>query len=257
MLRDGKTPQTSLNKPKGNPYDDKFNWTGDTALFLENALEQSYVPLSEPKAPDGSSPNFGYYWFFKSENINAPTLVTCIGGPGFCVMSKALNRYNPYKLDIKEHKIVKNDPQKDISNRYNLLYLESPVGSGYSFCTKSTRVTSYDQIGNNAVEVIMHVVKQHPEMEKNGWWFNGESFCGYQIPVIAWACHEKAKLRIDGIILENPRLSYKQFAGLQDQYRALEEFKVWNGCCHKCYCNSYIRPYMNCCGFCGCLSFQQ
>jgi len=196
-----KSNPKKVDQAKVNPYDNRFNWSEGTQEFL-NMVEQEYVPLpSGPKDTENHPINQGYYWYMPcKENSEAPIMVTMIGGPGMCCMSKALGRHNPYKVNREKQSLEKNE--NDITDRYHLLYIESPVGSGFSYCNEKTKVKTFKEIGENAVDIFTHLIKKHPNLKNCPWWFNGESFCGLQLPVVACAAANDLKLKVQGVILE-------------------------------------------------------
>jgi hypothetical protein len=233
-----------------NPYD---AMTMDQDSFLGVEVKHSYVPLSQPKNKAGVCPNEGFFWFYPSHNPDAPVLCTVIGGPGMCCISKAFGRYNPLDIDPKTRKFVKNDDS--IIDRFSLLYLECPVGSGFSIATKETMVSTYAHLGENAMECIEYVMESHPQARETKWFFNGESFCGLSVPQIA--CHfiDAYPGLYKGAVLETCVLSPKQTQGYDYQLAILDEHKIWNGCCHRCYC-SYCMCMGLCCWKMGCMDFS-
>ena len=124
-VQPGETKEKPLKEIKENPYDMTFNWDKEDR-WCGVDISYGYVPLSEPKNAKGVCPNKGFYWFYPSPNPNAPVLVTVIGGPGMCVVSKAFGRYNPLDVSRKDKKLFRNE--NSIIDRFQLLYIECPIG---------------------------------------------------------------------------------------------------------------------------------
>jgi len=169
-----------------------------------------------------------------------------------CCISKAFGRYNPLDVDRKNKRMVK--APNAITDRFNLLYIESPVGSGYSVATKETMVPSYKVLGENAIEVFRAVMEVHQPLKNAKWFFNGESFCGLQLPTIASAFIDAFPGQYKGAVLETCVLGPEQVSGYDYQMQILDDHKVWNGCCHRCYCN-YCMCYGLCCMKMGVIDF--
>lgn len=146
--------------PNANNFD--LNYTFDKIdMFRNTQWFSNYVTMSQPKIKSGSLPNLGFYflWEAKDNNKNPkPVLVTLSGGPGNCVMTKAFGTYNPLDIDpIK--KILINNPHS-IADRFNLLYIESPVGNGFSKVFNKNYVKSFDTVAHNAGECIQDLLNR-------------------------------------------------------------------------------------------------
>lgn len=81
-----------LNKKKGNqsqlkgeksenPFDSSFKWDEEDP-FIGVKVDFGYVPLSQPIP----GKNEGFYYLYPCKGrVNAPVLISLIGGPGMCV----------------------------------------------------------------------------------------------------------------------------------------------------------------------------
>ena len=236
-----------------NPYDSIFNWN-EQSPFLGVKVDFGYVFMNEPVGKKVDERNYGFYWMYICDQPDAPVLITTIGGPGSCVLTKAFGRFNPQDIDPVKHCLIRNEDS--IANRYHLIYLESPVGSGLSYCHKNTQVSKYDTIGNNAVQILKAIINNNPNLNLQScdFFFNGDSFCGIQLPVIIKALKKEHKIKFCGLILEAPFFSYKQINSYNHQKEKQDELKLWNGGCHKCS-SLYCMCIFKCLRDCGCQSF--
>lgn len=65
---------------------------------------------------------------------------------------------------------------------------------------------SYNELAMGIEDVVRDLLSKYPEWSEKEWWFNGEGWCGLEIPAVAWHLKSMLSLKIKGIILENPIL---------------------------------------------------
>lgn len=226
--------QTQAKASKdSNPYDHIFKWN-ESDPWLGVPVDYGYVYMSLPVGKECSSTNYGFYWMYPSQKKNAPVLITFIGGPGMCVLSKAFGRFNPLDIDKQNHCLFKNN--NAITNRYHLIYVESPIGSGFSYCSDKTKVKNYEVLADNAAETLEFIFKKHSilNLREREFFFNGETFCGLQLPKIISEVRDQCKIKVSGVILETPLFDPKQFNSYHHHSNFLNELKLWNNNCQKC-----------------------
>jgi hypothetical protein len=210
-----------------NPFDKKFRLSKSDP-FLGQNVEFNYIPLSKPLS-------FGFYCLWKSTLHQAPIIVHFIGGPGRCVLNKAFGGYNPLHIDSKRS-CLKINPDSAIS-KYNLLYIESPIGSGYSKTTSKAQIKDYSALVDAIEEVFVYLRLKHPRSKNLDVYCIGDGFCGLQLPAIAWHLKVKMALNVQGIILENPLLHPDQLSSVKIHTQHMEQNGLWKGGCEKGVCN--------------------
>ena len=183
---------TSENGP--TVYNDNFNWNIENP-WLSTYPEYGYIPLKQQG-------NYGFYWLWRSSTSNSPTLIHMIGGPGRSVLKKAFGGYNPLIVNKKKSKLSIN--RHSATDRYNLLYIECPIGSGYSVTTKQSQIKNFDELASSVEEIAEYLFKKHPSSKGGESFYIGDGFCGLEIPVIVTRILLKYKNSIKGIFLENP-----------------------------------------------------
>jgi hypothetical protein len=247
-----------LDQPKFCPeksknyYDSAWNfdksdpWLGCPVTF-------DYVPMTNPKPKKGKAPNQAYYFGWISPNEFAPTLVHLTGGPGYTSIAKGLDRYNPIRMNLKD-KCFELNPAS-ILDRYNLLYIECPIGAGYSIASSSTKVKSFDTLGENAVELFRGIFQKHPQLAKNDFFFNSESFAGLSTPTVIHFLVRDLEIKYKGAVLECPWFGPEQFNDYRNQKKYLIDKKMWNGGGHKCCCLG-MMGLMQCLKRCKCINQQ-
>ena len=198
-------PTPAQKTPSDNFYDENFKWN-DEDPWLGTAVDFGYVSMTKPAPPRGKPQNQGWYFMYVCPNPDAPVLVSSIGGPGYAIATKIFNRYNPLRINIEERCLEQNPDS--ITDRYHLIYLDAPVGAGFSTCLPETKVPSYKILGENACEVFEEIFKKHPALATADFFFNGESFSGLSLPAITHALISAFSIKFKGAILGNPPFSH-------------------------------------------------
>jgi len=156
-----------------------------------------------------------FYWMLEKEGGSVegktPVLLWLNGGPGASSITGLLaENIGPYQLSgttftYNEHAWT---------DKYNVLIIDNPVGSGYSatediaVCYSSTEreVAANFYIALNSFFNVLHT-----EYKRNPFWLTGESYAGKYIPNIAEYLHEKG-FPFKGVVLGNglyePELQY-------------------------------------------------
>jgi len=127
------------------------------------------------------------------------------------------------------------------------------VGSGFSVATEKSKVKDFVTIAHNAVEVMQKVLEKYPGMKDSQFFFNGESFCGLSLPVVAVALQEKLGLKYKGMVLETCVVAPEQVNTVDQQFKMLDKYQLWNGKCHECYCKACMS-YGSCLKKTGCIN---
>ena len=71
--------------------------------------------------------------------------------------------------------------------KYHMLFVDNPIGTGFSFCDKGTWVTSNEQMADNFL-TFLHVWYSdecYPEFKNTSLYLTGESHAGKYISFIA------------------------------------------------------------------------
>jgi carboxypeptidase C (cathepsin A) len=131
-----------------------------------------------------------HYWFIGSEGADAaaaPVTVWLNGGPGCSSLDGLVYEHGPFRFDAA-------DPTKLVrfnytwAKRSNLLYLEAPVGVGFSY---SDDPADYNCTDDTTALDNLHAVEQFyalfPEFKANDLFLTGESYAGVYVPTLAEA----------------------------------------------------------------------
>ncbi|KAG8227812.1 hypothetical protein J437_LFUL010970 [Ladona fulva] len=141
-----------------------------------------------------------FFWFFpaKYDYEKAPVVLWLQGGPGATSLFGLFTENGPFfiskKLYLKSRKY-------SWSNTHSVLYIDNPVGTGYSF-TDDDRGYSRNEtsVGENLYSCLLQFFKMFPEIQRNEFFVTGESYAGKYVPAISYTIHEKnpkAKMHIN------------------------------------------------------------
>lgn len=131
-----------------------------------------------------------HYWFISSESATPatdPVTIWLNGGPGCSSLDGLVYEHGPFRFDPT-------DPGKLVrfnftwAKKSNMLYLEAPVGVGFSY---SDNVADYNCTDDTTALDSLHAVEQFyhlfPELKPNGLFITGESYAGVYVPTLAEA----------------------------------------------------------------------
>lgn len=180
-------------------------------MFLDEEYESGLVNL---KNGDDM-----FYWLFKSKSTPStdPVVMWLTGGPG-CASEVALFFENgPYTINDD----MSLNPNAQAWNKIsNLLYVDQPVGSGFSKCSSIFHYdTNEDQIAETMKTFLDGFVAANPEYKGRDFYITGESYAGHYIPAIGYYLSHNVTdlpLNFKGVAIGNgwvdPIVQYPQYA---------------------------------------------
>jgi carboxypeptidase C (cathepsin A) len=158
-----------------------------------------------------------FFWFFESRSkpSSDPLLLWLTGGPG-CSSEIALFAENgPCSLDEQGVNTIVNP--YSWNSKANLLYVDQPSGTGFSFGDESK---THDEKGvaNNLYFFLQAFLNKAPQYRKSPFYLFGESYAGHYVPATAhriWkGNNDKSNLKINlkgvsvGNGMTNPLLQF-------------------------------------------------
>lgn len=171
------------------------------------------------------------YFFWKFEGHNkvlteegSPLILWLNGGPGCSSMAGALMEVGPFRLN-KNAEVIPNEGSWHM--RGSVLFLDQPVGTGFSFAKEFPQSNKMDLITDNFMTFLKNYLKTFPEDKKRDLIFAGESYAGQYLPYFAQAIAEHndktdsddAKINLKALMIgngwidpETQYLSYVPFA---------------------------------------------
>lgn len=123
-----------------------------------------------------------FYWFFESRNDpeNDPVILWLNGGPGCSSMTGLFFELGPSGLTNET--VPKFNPYSWNSNA-SIIFLEQPVGVGYSY-SNSERVSTSLVAAKDVYVFLELFFQKFPHFLKNQLHIAGESYAGHYIPAI-------------------------------------------------------------------------
>ncbi|XP_058076011.1 serine carboxypeptidase-like 34 [Magnolia sinica] len=148
-----------------------------------------------------------FYWFFEAMNQpqSKPVLLWLNGGPGCSSIG-----YGEAQ-ELGPFLVQKGSPELKFNNytwnkEANLLFLESPVGVGFSYTNTSSDIKELgDQItAKDSYTFLVNWFRRFPQFKALEFYISGESYAGHYIPQLA-----------DVIFEENKRTARENFINLK------------------------------------------
>jgi len=174
-----------------------------------------------------------FYWFVEAESGNqpgvTPNIIWMNGGPGASsIMGLMVENIGP--LTLQQSGELAENPHA-WSGKNNVMIIDNPVGSGFSFTGKESYVKSEKEMREDFYTALKFIFTQHPEYARNPLWVTGESYGGKYVPNVAYEIHIRGEFPLKGIIIGNgvysgliqnptvPEFAYNQ--GLIDEHQLL------------------------------------
>lgn len=181
-----------------------------------------------------------FFWLVSSQRnpTQDPVVVWLMGHPGFSSMYGAFQENGPFCFSPSGDLILN---KHSWTKRYNMLYIDNPVGIGYSFTDNDAGYArSQDQVADNLYNFMIQFYELFPELRNNQLIVGGESFGGKFATSLAHQIHKHnpishTKMNITGLFVGNSFLdpihmldysSYLYRLGIIDYQSLLEMRKL-------------------------------
>lgn len=168
-----------------------------------------------------------FYWFFEAQTqpSKRPLLLWLNGGPGCSSIGYgAAVELGP--LRVKRCGTGLEFNKYAWNKEANLLFLESPVGVGFSYTNTSSDLTSLEDgiVANDAYSFLINWLKRFPQYQDHDFYIAGESYGGHYVPQLAELVYERNKeknkypyINFKGFIVGNPETDdFYDMKGLVD-----------------------------------------
>ena len=167
----------------------KSKQTSILAILLVSALSSpilerginGYIPVT--KDPEN---NQMFFWYFKSRTlpeISAPLVIWLNGGPGSSSMFGLAYENGPFLVDIEGNSSL--NPHS-WNTKANILYVDQPVGTGYSIGTPEYYARNKSMVEEYFYEFMVKFLELQDFKKFKGHplYLTGESYAGHYIPQI-------------------------------------------------------------------------
>ncbi|KAG1656513.1 Lysosomal protective protein [Nymphon striatum] len=148
--------------------------------------------------------NYLHYWFVESQNNASvdPVVLWMNGGPGCSSLTGLLTEHGPYLLQ-KDGKTLHYN-ENSWNKVANVLYLESPVGVGFSYNKNKSYQTDDDRTTFDNFFAVKSFFKKFPKFLKNEFYVTGESYGGMYVPLLTKIISQKApEINLKGFAIGN------------------------------------------------------
>ena len=142
----------------------------------------------------GSDTKKLHYWFAESENdpSNDPVVLWLNGGPGCSSLDGFLYEHGPFRvgLDAATKNATLTPFEYSWNKKASTLYIEAPVGVGFSYSTSSTKDDLQCDDDSQAVDnlaALKSFFTKFPEFASREFYITGESYGGIYVPTLAEA----------------------------------------------------------------------
>jgi carboxypeptidase D len=156
-----------------------------------------------------------FFWRFENKHLanRHRTVLWLNGGPGCSSEDGVMMEIGPYRL--KGEKLEEREGAWDEFS--NLLFVDNPVGTGYSYVDTNSYIHELHTMAENMVVFLEKYYKIFPEEEGNDLYIAGESYAGQHIPYIAKAILDRnksgntaKKWNLQGLLIGNGWISAKE-----------------------------------------------
>ncbi|XP_047514480.1 venom serine carboxypeptidase-like [Pieris napi] len=171
----------------------------NSTQFLDIKSHSGFITVNEKY----DSNLFFWYFPFKGNISTTPLIIWLQGGPGYTSLKGLFDINGP--LDVSSGKVKKR--QFSWNSDYSMLFLDNPVGTGFSFTGDDRGYTdNEDDVGDQMHTFLVQFLKIFPELQEAPLFVAGESYAGKYVPALAIQIHrrmEKHPINLKGIAIGN------------------------------------------------------
>ncbi|XP_065287707.1 probable serine carboxypeptidase CPVL [Dermacentor albipictus] len=174
-----------------------------------------------------------FFWFFpaKENPEKAPVVLWLQGGPGGSSLFGLFVEHGPYRVAKGGVPELRDTTW---AQRYSMLYIDNPVGAGFSFTQDDNGYARNEvDVGRDLHEALQQFFTLFDEYAANDFYATGESYAGKYVPAIAHAIDTGVAPRVkinlrgiaigDGMVDPETMFDYADFlyqVGLVDRRQA-------------------------------------
>jgi len=183
-----------------------------------------------------------FYWLFNSRQDSStdPLVIWLTGGPG-CSSELAIFYENgPYTINDN---LTLNKNEFSWNSKANLLYVDQPVGTGFSHARDPTHFARNEKmVASNFYQFLLKFLAKYPMFSGRDLYITGESYAGHYIPAIAdyIVRNPDPALKLKGVAIGNgwvdPYLQYPAYAEFAYENKLIGKlpYSILNGAYKVC-----------------------
>ncbi|EKM61775.1 uncharacterized protein PHACADRAFT_190964 [Phanerochaete carnosa HHB-10118-sp] len=149
---------------------------------------ESYEVTSVFRIPRHLERKHLFSWFFEARHDpeNAPLMLWLNGGPGArTIASGLLFEHGPYSVPVESITMKVN--KHSWNEKVNIIYLDQPVGTGYSYGSATTLMLA--TLAEDVYAFLQLWMHRFPRYAARPFHLAGESWSGHYVPHIAHLIH--------------------------------------------------------------------
>lgn len=148
-----------------------------------------------------------FFWFFPAQNNweKAPVVLWVQGGPGASSLKSLFEDVGPLTYNDKEG-VGRREYSWNVKN--NLLFIDQPVGTGYSFTKQGCYAKNIAAVATEFYSSIVQFYQLFPKLRFNKFFIAGHSYAGHFIPALGHVIHvnnptANVKINLSGMMIGN------------------------------------------------------
>ncbi|RZF41060.1 hypothetical protein LSTR_LSTR002692 [Laodelphax striatellus] len=160
-----------------------------------------------------------FFWYFPAEvnPENAPVVLWLQGGPGASSLVGLFQEIGPFMAKHKGLKTRKYYWSKSV----HLIFLDNPVGAGFSYTTSDAYARNEDDVSSDAYGALLQFFTLFPNLRENDFFISGESYAGKYVPTIAMQidsgnADKSKKINLKGLTIGNGFCDPENMMGYSD-----------------------------------------
>lgn len=156
-----------------------------------------------------------FYWlFFAKQNAdNKPLVILLVGGPGCALPSGIFMQSGPYYVKRNsDNSVYLQENPHTWTNFANVVYLDNPVGVGFSDANQEDYTTNEDQIAANLYKFLIGFLIKYPQFKNRALFIHGESYGGKFAVAFGKYIHQYSNpdIRLEGVSIQNPLIDVER-----------------------------------------------
>ena len=131
-----------------------------------------------------------FFWFIECQQASpreAPVVLWLQGGPGTSSLFGLFVENGPFNADIDLNLVARN---LSWSNTHNMLYIDNPVGTGFSFTDdEAGYAMNQEDVARDLYSALTQFFTAFEMFLDNEFYVTGESYGGKYVPAITYKIH--------------------------------------------------------------------
>ncbi|GMP57178.1 hypothetical protein CsSME_00021368 [Camellia sinensis var. sinensis] len=182
-----------------------------------------------------------FYWFFEAQSHPSikPLLLWFNGGPGCSSIGHgAAVELGPLRVNASGSGLEFN--RHSWNKEANMLFVESPVGVGFSYTNTSADFTKLDDVfvAEDVYNFLVNWMKRFPHFKNHDVFISGESYAGHYVPQLAELVYDRNK-----DTSKYPHINLKGF--IQTQNYGLRRMRIGGGGGYDPCFSTHTQHYFN------------